>query len=575
MSAAALEAAATGDGAPGDPGIGRPSPALLEQAGNIVAFFQHWVERAPDRPALVFPRRTRGGLAYDVLTFRQLDEEGRRIASGLRRLGVGPGDRVMVLVPISRQLYALLVALARLGAVAVFLDPWVGSAQRRAAAELVAPKAFVGIPKAHLLRLVPEFRRIPLKLVACAPRGAGWLFGTPLERLVRACPPEEGPFERCDLDASSLITFTTGSTGRPKGSDRTHRFINFQGATLDRHLRRLPGDVDMPALPIFVLLNLASGVPSVLPLVDWMRVASVDPAAIVDEIADWKVTTIGGSPAYLLPIARHCLARGIELGTVRGVVTGGAPVPPELLRLLQQVCPRARGNIEVIFGSTEAEPVASIEADEVLRETAARTEAGEGNCVGRPVAEVELKLCRPEPGPWQLAGRGWEAVEVAPGAVGEVLVTGDHVQKSYWNDPQAVLANKVTGPDGRVWHRMGDLARLDAQGRLWLVGRVHNAVAAGGRTLYPIQVEARAEAVPGVRKAALLSWEERATVVVEPAQAGADQEALSRAVEEHLRAGGFEVDVVRCVREIPLDPRHNAKIELARLRALLAAEGGA
>lgn len=556
-----------------DPGVGRPAPALLEQAGNIVAFFDHWAARAPERPALVFPRRTRRGLSYDVLSFRQLDERARRLATGLRGLGLGPGERVMVLVPISPELYTLLIALARIGAVAVFLDPWVGSATRRAAAELIAPRGFVGIPKAHLLRLAPEFRKIPLKLVTRAAWGTSWLYGPSLEGLIARSAPEAGPAVRCDLDATSLVTFTTGSTGRPKGSDRTHRFINFQGDTLDRHLRRLPGDVDMPALPIFVLLNLASGVPSVLPLVDWMRVASVDPALIVDEIKDWKVTSIGGSPAYLLPIARHCAAQGITLDTVRGVVTGGAPVPPELLRLLQQVCPGARGSIEVIYGSTEAEPVASIEADEVLRETAARTEAGAGNCVGRPAAEVELRLVRPEPGPWQLEGREWSAVEVAPGEVGEVLVTGDHVQKSYWNDPDAIRANKVTGPDGRVWHRMGDLARRDEQGRLWLVGRVHNAVRAGATTLYPIEVEARAEAAPGVKKAALLLWQERPTVVIQPVDPRSDRAALAEAVRAHLAAGGFAVEVVRCVGEIPLDPRHNAKVELVRLRELLAMEG--
>lgn len=550
--------------------VGRPPPELIEETGSIVSFFDHWVERAPDRPALVFPRRTRRGLAYDVLSFGDLDREVRRLARGLRDLGIGPDDRVLVMIPISRPLYVLLIALLRLGACAVFLDPWVGSAQRRAAAELVQPKAFAGIPKAHLLRLSAPFRRIPIKLVAQAPRGFGWLFGTPVERLAARSEPEPGPPQRRALEATGLITFTTGSTGTPKGSDRTVGFMNQQGAMLARHHARVPGDVDMPALPIFVLQNLGCGVPSVIPLVDWMRIASVDPAVIVDEIADWKVTTIGGSPTYLLRIARHCVERGVVLRTVRGVVAGGAPVPPELLRLLQRSCPNARGHIEVLYGSTEAEPVASIEADEVLGETAALTEAGQGNCVGRPVAGVELKVVAPDPSPWQLDGRGWEAVERPRGEVGELLVTGPHVQRTYWNHPEAVRANKVTGPDGRVWHRMGDLGRLDERGRVWLVGRIHSAVKDGARTLYPIQVEARAEAVPGVKRAALLEHAGRPTVVVEPVDPAADRVALAAAVRAHLTAGDLAVEEVRFVRAMPLDPRHNAKIELARLRELLS-----
>src|SRR5690606_25872469 len=107
---------------------------------------------------------------------------------------------------------------------------------------------------------------------------------------------------------------------------------------------------------------------------------------------------------------------------------------------------------------------------------------------------------------WQLDERGWAGVQVPRGEVGELLVTGDHVQKDYFQDPAAVARNKVTGPDGRVWHRLGDLGRLDERGRIWLVGRVSDAVALpDGRRLYPIAVEAVAREVQGVRQAALVA----------------------------------------------------------------------
>lgn len=558
--------------------VGRAPPALIGPENNCIKFFTHWVERAPDRPAIVFPSRgapAPGGgppsLAYDVVTFRQLDEDSRKLAASLVKLGVRKGDRVLVMVPMSRVLYTTLLALFTIGACAVFLDPWVKLDQIGKAAALVRPRAFVGVPRAHWLRLLARsVRRIRLPLVALSQRPLlhGLLLGRHVEALVEAgaaAPLPPGWCQPGGLDDTALITFTTGSTGTPKGSDRTQRFMNAQGVALARHLPRVPGDVDIPALPVFVLNNLVAGVPSVLPLVDFMRISSVDPATIVRQVRDWQVTTIGGSPSYLAPIARFCVDQGITLQTVRAVVAGGAPVPPSLLELLRRCCPAARGHLEVLYGSTEVEPVASIEAEEVLGETAAGTAAGKGTCVGAPVPEVEVRLCRPRAGPWQLGPGGWAEVEVAPGEVGEVLVAGDHVQRHYWKNPAAEAENKVKdGP--RVWHRMGDTAWRDARGRLWLAGRVSTIVArADGATLHPTQVEGVALAQPGVERAALVGLDGRAVLVlVGPT---ADPDAVRRACAAADRA----VDDVVVRDAVPLDPRHNAKVEYARLREELRA----
>ncbi len=560
--------------------VGRPPPSLIAPENNCVKFFTHWVRRAPDRPAIVFPRKDgAAGLAYDVVTFGELDEDARTLAARLRGLGVRRGDRVLVMVPMSRTLYTILVALLTMGACAVFLDPWVPLEQIGAAAALVRPRAFLGIPRAHWLRLLARpVRRVPLKLVACAARPAlQGLLGRHVEDLVASDAPPLA-MASCGLDDTALITFTTGSTGTPKGSNRTQRFLNAQGVALDEHLPRRAGDVDMPALPIFVLNNLGAGVPSVLPLVDFMKISSVDPTIIVRQIRDWRVTSIGGSPSYLLPIARHCVERGVKLETIRGVVAGGAPVPPSLLRLLQWCCPNARGHIEVLYGSTEVEPVASIEADEVLTETAALTAQGRGNCVGVPVSSITVRLVRARRGPWQLGPGGWADLDVAPGSVGEVLVTGAHVQREYYRNPAAVAENKVADPDGRVWHRMGDLAWRDERGRLWLVGRISNAVELPGRTLYPIQVEGLATAVEGVERAALLELRGRAAVVVVPASNGLDaagRAALAASVKAACAAAGQAVDEVLVRDAVPLDPRHNAKVEYGKLRDELLAAGSA
>jgi acyl-CoA synthetase (AMP-forming)/AMP-acid ligase II len=550
--------------------VGRPPPGTIGPEQNVYNFFAHWARRAPDRPAIVFPRALPGGgLGEDeVVTFAQLARDAGRVAAGLAALGVRQGDRVLCFVPMSRPLYALLIGLLQLGACAVFVDPWVPLEQIGRAVVQVEPRAFVGVPRAHLLRLVaPSVRRIHVHLVAQATSPLARLLGPSLESLLERAPTEEVPLAWCGLDETALVTFTTGSTGTPKGSNRTQRFMNAQGVALDRHLPRRPGDVDMPALPIFVLNNLGAGVPSVLPLVDFRRIADVDPALIVDQVRRWRVTSIGGSPSYLLPIAEHCQRTATRLDTVRGVVAGGAPVPARLLALLRDACPNARGSIEVLYGSTEAEPVASIEADEVLRETAALAAQGHGTCVGRAADGVEVKVVTAREGAWTLEASGWRGVELPPGTPGELLVTGEHVQKAYWRNPRAVAENKVMGPDGRTWHRMGDLGYQDAQGRLWLVGRVREEVWTGERALYPLQVEGLVDALPGVRRSALVAVRGEPVVVVVPASA--PPPGLEARVLDACAAAGFAVARVLVRDALPLDPRHNAKIERARLREML------
>ena len=190
--------------------------------------------------------------------------------------------------------------------------------------------------------------------------------------------------------------------------------------------------------------------------------------------------------------------------------------------------------------------------------------------MGVPVSDVRVKVVRARPEPWVLGPGGWGELELPVEEAGEVVVSGDHVQKGYINDPQAVRANKVLDADGVVWHRTGDLGYLDARGRLWLVGRVNSAIpTSSGGHLYPIKVEALVEGLAGVRRAALVRVRERVGVAVELDE-GATAPELG-AVQKVARAP--ELQAVWVVGSIPVDPRHNAKIDVPVLRRLL--EGGA
>jgi len=419
-----------------------------------------------------------------------------------------------------------------------------------------------------------------------------------VERLARASNDQRGNAPAVvRADDEALVTFTTGSTGVPKAAARSHGFLWAQHLALVRHLGLTEHDVDLPSLPVFVLNNLAAGVPSVLPDFDPRQPSRIDPARIMAQIEREGVTTTSGSPAFYERLAEWCSAQGRKI-PVRALFTGGAPVLPPLARLLAA---SVAGEAHIVYGSTEAEPIAGIEAHAML--AAIGHEGGEGLCVGVPVPEIALRLVRPHDGPVVLDARRWEPWEVqgsdgsgsaenfrhtertgspeysmhtadtmtsAVSGVGEIVVAGPHVLGGYLEDPEGDRANKIA--DGvRVWHRTGDAAWRDAHGRLWLMGRVKRRVRRSGQTWWGMPAELRALEVPGVRHAAYLAAAdpvlgERAVMCVE---SDAAPDALAPLLKAALEP--MPIDELHVLASIPRDPRHRSKTDWEALEAVLAA----
>lgn len=548
---------------------------------NVIGYLDHWAKEAPDRLALVFPRKVRPvthppdavsallgvTLDYASVTFAELSERVDRLAASLRAHGLQSGDRVVVMIPMSLDLYTLLLALLKLAVVIVFIDPWVGLAQIKRCIALTEPKAFAGIPLMQLLgRTSGVLKPIPMRLTARGPALPGELS---LARLLAESHPPV-PTVEVTPETPALVTFTTGSTGLPKGANRTHGFLMAQHEALAREMGLKPGDVDLTTLPIFVLNNLASGVTSVLPKMTSAKPSAVDPRVIMRQILDFQVTTAVGSPAYWKPIADYCAANGLKLNTLRTLFTGGGPVPPGLLDTLRPLMPH--GEAFIGYGSTEAEPVAMISASEVVSETGERTRAGEGNCVGKPAHGIRLKVIPIQPGPVDVGPEGLSAQELPPWEIGELVVSGAHVNKDYYRNPEAVRENKIRDTDGTIWHRLGDVGYQDALGRIWLVGRVNNLIRHAGRTLYPIQVEALVHQLPFVSLAAVVNHGDALVVAVQPQHWGdrRQRETWEEAVHAHMALQGIPVDRVHFFRALPVDPRHNVKIDYPKLQKRLS-----
>lgn len=491
------------------------------------------------------------------LTFAELEQAVGDFAATLRAHGLGPGDRVLVFVPMSAELYVVLLGVLHVGAAAVFVDAWADRRRLNLAVETAAPQAFVGSRKGQLLRLLsPAIRRLPHHLVAAGLTGGGRR--SPV-------PSRDGPVQVAE-DAPALVTLTTGSTGRPRAAARSHGFLWAQHRALAGLMRPRPDDVDLTTLPIFVLNNLALGVTSVLPRVDPRRPVGFDPAAVYRQIRAEGVTTLGGSPAFCERLALWATGKGLRL-PLRALFTGGAAVTPTLARLLVR---GVSGEATVVYGSTEAEPIAGIPMPELLERSDALG-TGAGVCAGKPAPEIDVRLIRAFEGPVRLGDDGWLPWEVAPGEVGEVVVAGEHVHTGYLNDPEADERSKIHD-DARIWHRTGDAARQDPQGRLWLQGRVAERLCVGDQTYWTLPVELGALSVDGIRHAAYVAMP---GAPGQPARGVLCVELHGRRLTAQTRteliaaAHGAPISDIVALRRIPRDPRHASKTDTIRLRMLL------
>ena len=156
------------------------------------------------------------------------------------------------------------------------------------------------------------------------------------------------------------------------------------------------------------------------------------------------------------------------------------------------------------------------------------------------------------------------------------MVTGEHVCREYFRSPAATAEVKIAGPDGRVWHRMGDTGWIDREGRFWLVGRVHSTIVRDGRHVHPQLVEqAATAAAPGLVRAAAVGMPDAVLgerVVLVLATRAGDRE-LARRARRAVEDAGWPVDrVVLRRRALPLDPRHNSKVDYGVLRRQLERE---
>ncbi len=536
----------------------------MTEVANIAGALSAMARQRPEAVALRVPRRASRGPAlpdYLDMSYAELDASSDRDAAALAAAGIARGMKTALMVRPGRELFSLMFALFKLGAVPVLIDPGIDRRALRQCLAEAAPVAFVGIPLAQIARLVLGWARASVRIVVTVGGPFGW-GGQRLARLREAVPAQDFVAAPTRPDELAAVLFTSGSTGVPKGVEYLHRHFLAQVELLREAFALSPGHVNMPTFPPFALFDPALGSTSVIPDMDPTRPASADPRKLVAAIERYGVDMLFGSPALLDTLSRHCERHGVRLPGLRRVISAGAPVAPAILaRLKPWLDPAAE--IYTPYGATECLPLAVIESTELLQDTRAQTERGAGTCVGRPLAAncVRIIAITDEP----IAD--WSGVrELGVGEVGEITVAGPTTTEAYHARPAATALAKIR--DGaRIVHRMGDLGYFDAQGRLWFCGRKSQRVRAAAGDVYTEQVEPIFNAIAGVRRSALVgvgaAGAQRPVLLLELEAAAADAAERIEA-EARNRAAAFAhtrgIADVLFHRQFPVDIRHNAKI---------------
>ena len=567
---------------------------------NIAGHLTRRAALDPLREAVVCPtgRLADGRPVYSHLTFDQLDRESNLVAAALCGYGIAPGQRVVLMVKPSLAFFTLTFALFKAGCVPVLIDPGMGLSQLKRCLCKADPHAFIGIPAAHLARILlhwPPYgkekrlvtTRLPwggaITLDRLKDRGVALYASAPGRPAKEYGPPKtKETQENNETDTPAAILFTSGSTGPAKGVLYHHRHFQAQVSLIRGIWHIAPGEFDLCTFPLFALFAPALGMTAVIPEMDFTRPARVDPRRILEAFDHYPINNMFGSPALLtrLAFAPETLSAGrSRFASLNRVVSAGAPAVLSTLAAMAHLLPQGV-QIHTPYGATEALPVTSIGSDEILGETAAASRQGAGICIGRPVpgTSVEIIPISDEPLP------RWSAALSAPkGAIGEIVVRGPQVTSTYFRRPECNLLAKIS-VDGSAapFHRMGDLGYFDDKGRLWFCGRKNHRVSLQGGDLFTIPTEALFNTHAAVRRTALVGVPSPKGNLMTPMLCvetkkrwlGKKERSLLR---KELMAMASALEATRPIRTIlfhrsfPVDIRHNAKIfreKLARWAAL-------
>ena len=546
-------------------------PILVSDASDSVPFTPLWsaleARRDDDAVAIIdMAARAGAGAAGGErrVSWRQLDDRVRSIAAGFAAVGVQKGQRVSVLVPPGPTLTAVIYACLRIGAVVVVADAGLGVRGLSRAVRGAWPDVVIGeLPGLSAARALGwPGTRIS---VARLPRASARLLGVEhdLTSIARAgasapLPPEPG------ADDPAAILFTSGSTGPAKGVAYTHRQLSALRDVLAVHFDVNADTGLVTGFAPFALLGPALGTRSATPDMDVSAPRTLTARAVAAAVRASDAQIVFLSPAAILNVVATAGELSgqdrLALERVRTFLSTGAPVGEPLLAAAAELMPRAVPHTP--YGMTECLLVTDI----TLAGIRAVSDApDQGVCVGSAIGKNRVLISALDG-----SGRAAGSPSDEPGVLGEVVVSAAHLKTSYdrlWLTDRGAIRD--TPAEGR-WHRTGDVGHLDAEGRLWIEGRLTHVLVTAAGPIAPVGPEQEIEGSPSVRRAAVVGVGpeglRQAVAVVEATPSVARPGLASPELTADIRARtALPLVAVLVVPQLPTDIRHNSKIDRTRL----------
>lgn len=459
---------------------GPTQPPLRE--GTIGAALDATAREHANREALVIPSE---GVRW---TWAELRERADELAAGLLAMGLQPGDRVGIWAPNCSAWTLTQFATARAGLILVNINPAYRASELAYALHKVACCALVLAPAlktsdyiAILRGVAPEIDRCePGQLQALALPELRWVVRLGEERTpgmlnfadvcARATPAARerlaaiGP--RLKARDPINIQFTSGTTGHPKGATLTHRNILNNGFFVGEAIRLTPADRLCIPVPLYHCFGMVMGNLACVTHGSTMVYPSeaFDPAAVLRTVQAERCTALYGVPTMFIAALDHPDFAGTDLSTLRTGIMAGSPCPIEVMKRVQRQM--NMGEVTIAYGMTETSPVSTQSAVDDPLERRVST-------VGRVQPHLEIKIVDAD------------GHTVPRGTVGEFCTRGYSVMQGYWND-----ADKTAEAiDAEGWMHTGDLATMDDEGFVNIVGRLKDMVIRGGENVYPREVE--------------------------------------------------------------------------------------
>lgn len=498
----------------------------------------------PERLALSIPNME--GLHFqgeENINYGELAERCAKMQYALNKIGLVTGDRVLILARPHIQTYVLMLSLLSLGLVPVLIDR--GMSRQRILASIAVSRAKITIGELSILRLwwlFPPLWKLPKYALD------GQYLGVKDIRPLLAKFTEKPECLLLPANAHGLITFTSGSTGNPKGADRTHHSLIEQHLAIRAHWPDHDDDVDSPCFPVLVLHNLCCGISTIMPRVDLAKPAHVNARQITNQWRMSGITRIAAAPAFMTQVCQYAQSTRQQFPAIRALAIGGSTMPFDLVVNLDMIFPNAE--IMLVYGSTEAEPIAEI----FLPELRQHWQRYSGHLVGLPAVGTEVKIVDPNADLSDEAAV--DKASVVGDNVGEILVAGKHVLHGYVDNPSANKESKIPRARGDVWHRTGDAGFLDPEGHIWLVGRIKDALVIDNERIYTFAPEKECDALAGVIRSALVQQQKQVILVLETTDCP-EHHTLLAILNKH---GIPEANLI-IVDKIPVDGRHNSKID--------------